>query len=365
MQLKSLVFGFIFLTSISTPSIAKIIHVPADSSTIQGGINGAVNDDTVLVADGHYYEQINFQGKGILVTSEFMTDGDSSHIENTIIDGDSSGSVVSFFNEEDSTSIIQGFTIQNGLAIYGGGIHCDHSSPTISHCSIINNYADYGGGISSSVGCPNITKCLIAENTAFANGGGITCSDSSLMTIDQCTITRNWSSWRGSGISCFDCDYRTRITNTIVWYNRFDEIYVFSGVPPTYVTYCNIDGWWPGEGNIGCCPLFCDPDSSNYYLAENSCCVGAGEGGIDIGAFGIGCPAYYPCGDINFDCRISVSDVVYLMGYLFKFGSPPLCPPAPYLECGDTNSDGQVTVGDVVYLINYLFKGGPPPCESE
>ena len=32
---------------------AKVIHVPADSSTIQGGINGADNGDTVLYSRGH------------------------------------------------------------------------------------------------------------------------------------------------------------------------------------------------------------------------------------------------------------------------------------------------------------------------
>jgi len=32
-----------------------------------------------------------------------------------------------------------------------------------------------------------------------------------------------------------------------------------------------------------------------------------------------------------------------------------------YLIGGDANCDGKVTVSDVVYLINYLFKGGPPP----
>lgn len=32
--------------------MAATIHVPADSATIQAGINGAVNGDTVLVAKG-------------------------------------------------------------------------------------------------------------------------------------------------------------------------------------------------------------------------------------------------------------------------------------------------------------------------
>jgi len=67
-------------------------------------------------------------------------------------------------------------------------------------------------------------------------------------------------------------------------------------------------------------------------------------------------------GDVNKDEKVSLSDIVYLINYLFKFGPPPLCPPAPYLSCADPNCDGKVSLGDIVYLINYLFKFGPPPC---
>jgi hypothetical protein len=35
----------------------------------------------------------------------------------------------------------------------------------------------------------------------------------------------------------------------------------------------------------------------------------------------------------------------------------------PY-KMGDANCDTKVTVSDVVYLINYLFKGGPVPCST-
>ena len=62
------------------------------------------------------------------------------------------------------------------------------------------------------------------------------------------------------------------------------------------------------------------------------------------------------CGDANGDGKVTVSDVVYLINYLFKGGPPPI----PY-EAGEANCDARVTVSDVVYLINYLFKGGPPP----
>jgi len=62
-------------------------------------------------------------------------------------------------------------------------------------------------------------------------------------------------------------------------------------------------------------------------------------------------------GDANADKQLRVSDVIYLINYLFKGG--PL--PNP-LASGDANCDGKVSVSDVVYLINYLFKGGPQPC---
>jgi hypothetical protein len=64
----------------------------------------------------------------------------------------------------------------------------------------------------------------------------------------------------------------------------------------------------------------------------------------------------YITGDANGDKIVNITDVVYLINFLFKGGSAP----APILS-GDVNYDGKLTVSDVVYLINYLFKGGPKP----
>jgi photosystem II stability/assembly factor-like uncharacterized protein len=61
-------------------------------------------------------------------------------------------------------------------------------------------------------------------------------------------------------------------------------------------------------------------------------------------------------GDANGDRQITITDVVYLINYLFKGG-----PPSNHWEAADANCDGKVSVSDVVYLINYIFKGGPPP----
>src|SRR5512138_1415447 len=96
---KTLILFCGLLMAVATQ--AQIIHVPGDYSTIQQGINAATTNDTVLVAENTYYEQINFLGKAITVASEFLMDGDTSHIGKTIIDGSQisdpdSGSIVYF-----------------------------------------------------------------------------------------------------------------------------------------------------------------------------------------------------------------------------------------------------------------------------
>jgi serine protease AprX len=67
--------------------------------------------------------------------------------------------------------------------------------------------------------------------------------------------------------------------------------------------------------------------------------------------------SFYLTGDVTADGKINVSDVVYLINYLFIGGPTP-----DPLFLGDVNCDSQVNVSDVVYLIGYLFQAGPQPC---
>ena len=60
----------ILLVFILTFGFAITINVPADSSTIQAGINGTANNDTVLVSTGTYVENINYNGKNISLIGE-------------------------------------------------------------------------------------------------------------------------------------------------------------------------------------------------------------------------------------------------------------------------------------------------------
>lgn len=191
-----------FSLLIPAVTLANIINIPADQPTIQAGIDTANDGDTVLVQPGIYIENLNFNGKPIVVGSLFITTGDTGNISQTVIDGDSIGTVVTFNNGEDTTSILSGFTITNGFGTYGGGINCQTSNPTLSNLMIVNNVADsYGGGLNCYRSSPIITDVLISENSSGNLGGGVNCSDSANAIMSHVSIINNTSGSGGGGIS--------------------------------------------------------------------------------------------------------------------------------------------------------------------
>jgi len=135
------------LTALIIPlfSFSQIIQVPEDYSTIQKGIDAAKRGDTVLVADGIYYENLNFKGKAITLASYFLTDGNEVHIDSTIIDGSKtvnpdSTCVIYFVNNEDSTSVLTGFTLKYGASRLndsgfriGGVVLIQNAFPKMQH----------------------------------------------------------------------------------------------------------------------------------------------------------------------------------------------------------------------------------------
>ncbi len=69
-------------------------------------------------------------------------------------------------------------------------------------------------------------------------------------------------------------------------------------------------------------------------------------------------------GDINhFGGGPDISDLVYLVTYMFSGGPPPPCSSGPgYYDEADANgSDSGPDISDLVYLVTYMFSGGPAP----
>ena len=121
-----------------------------------------------------------------------------------------------------------------------------------------------------------ITNCTLSNNSAGSYGGGIFCTHQNTSSIINCTFAKN-SALNGNALAC-DSDQQRypsdlELTNCIltdggneIWNNDDSNI---------AITYSNIQGGWPGIGNIDADPCFAL--STDYHLMPDSTCIDAGD----------------------------------------------------------------------------------------
>jgi FlgD Ig-like domain len=207
---------------------STIFHIKQDGSgnftTIQEGIDASADSDTVLVSTGTFYENLDFNGKNIMLCSQELTTGNSQFISSTIIDGQYLDSCIRIHNGE-TNAHVRGFTIQHGYGTQfwsrdGGGILVhDYSTVYITNCIIKHNKATLGAGLYARHGFLNVSGVKIIENYGIL-GGGIFTDDESTLSFDSenlCSIYNNYAS-RGSDIFSQDSDYINIIVDTFTVY---------------------------------------------------------------------------------------------------------------------------------------------------
>jgi hypothetical protein len=258
--------------------------------TIQEAIDTAIDGDTIIVAEGKYFENINFKGKNINLRSKNPNSQDI--VAATIIDGNNLESAVTFAGTEDETCILSGFTIRNGfdcnyVSRKGGGIsggsRWNHTRATIRNNTITRNHSEGGGGgISYCDGL--IEKNTITGNTShyWQGGGGLYfCNGlirNNLITgnkgfgcegvaglkaccgiVQNCTISGNADGiWGG-------VDYCPTISNCIIWGNSPPQMSDLAA--PSYS--CIQDWNGTGAGNTSDDPCFVSPgywDSNGVWI---------------------------------------------------------------------------------------------------
>ncbi len=262
---------------------------------------------------GVYISQCSVSLSNVLVKqNSAQRDGGGMLIRGTVSDvnlssvsikdnsAERSGGGIALINIRDHLALDNVLIADNLAGENGGGVICNSSNLTFSGVTITRNSAVSGGGFYYLDSISKLINATISGNSAAKGGGGISCEYSDL-TISNTTIVGNFAKWGGiTQVRKSNATFKS----SILWNNLPQEVYSFSSYQlenSINLSYCDIGGGenaiitpnnsniqWD-ENNFDADPFFCNPWESDYHLAENSPCVGAGENGNDIGALGVEC----------------------------------------------------------------------------
>jgi predicted enzyme related to lactoylglutathione lyase len=200
-------------------------------------------------------------------------------------------------NSGSSPSVNNCTFIANSTELSGGGMYnYSGSSPNVDNCTFTANSVGYGGGAMFNFNSsPSVNNCILTANSADEAGGAIYCRYESSPVVTNSTIMNN-NAPNGPAIACH---YHLQgyagtvaMRNCIIW-NGIDWLYNTDGSSIT-ISYSDVEGGWPGPGNIDEDPSFIDlgywdpngtPTDPNddfwvdgdYHLRADSPCINAGD----------------------------------------------------------------------------------------
>ena len=317
---KNLLLGSLFTYSDDSSYV--------NQSIINGDQNGSaitINDcsDTIFIEDLTIVNGLQENGGGISIDSSIVKIGNCIIMNNEALNR-GGGVFVSY-----GQIVMEDTRVMNNLAKAGGGVYLKGNSTLATNKTVFSsNNADFGGALNSwfisnltvieSIFTQNYADTaggaiyvyanpgIITESEFFENSagklGGAVFSNSVNLQLNNCTIFMNSAMENGGGYYSW-WEQNMVLNNSIMWGNVPNQIFANGSPIPSNVTITysdimdSLDGvqhigngsisW--GQGNINQDPMFCDPDNGNNNLAENSPCVGTGENGANMGAFGVGC----------------------------------------------------------------------------
>jgi len=214
---------------------------------------------------------------------------------------------------------VDGFTVASGQAVgshpfnQGGGMFSSAASPVIVNCRFKDNTAALGGAISLLSSSASIVNTEMHGNRAMLYGGALY-ADNSTLGLTNCLLTGNTAEFVGgsaiyglgatlgiasstladnsaaSGQAVVNFTWGSApggmvtVANSIL-YNGGDELW--SNNPSTVVVnHSDIQGTWPGPGNIDEDPDFVSPGvrgiegqwfEGDYRLNPSSLLIDAGD----------------------------------------------------------------------------------------
>ena len=226
--------------------------------------------------------------------------------------------------------------IQNGFADHGGGMRNIETVPIVTNCTFIGNRAEFtGGAVHSTYANPIFMSCTFDDNSAATgaaaatgdsvawflscrfvnneaiNGGAVYNFTNALTYLLNCVLDRNTVTGLGGAIFsegfasvvATNCtiarntaeiggglynasETAPRVTNCVLWANTPNGISE-EGEAVAEVTYCDVEGGWPGTENINLPPGFVNLTAGDFHLAVGSPCIDAGRDTSDGGFGGV------------------------------------------------------------------------------
>ena len=161
-----------------------------------------------------------------------------------------------------------GNTADEGGGAYIYGFDSSQPRPALFNCAFHDNWASTGGGIYSNQGYQVLANCTFWDNVATVRGGGIY-GNNDAPTLTNCAFSGN-TAQNGEALSSNWGD--PLLVNCILW-DSGDEVEDVSST--ITITYSDVRGGWPGEGNIDSDPWFVDPDHGDLRLSAGSPCIDA------------------------------------------------------------------------------------------
>lgn len=198
------------------------------------------------------------------------------NLSNTNFDGNRSFGIGGSLRTGGNTKILNSKFSNSWAGGEGGAIYC-YSLNEYYNTEFVNNYSDNNGGAIGSIGVnTKLYNCNFFNNSA-KNSGGVFSGAYGNFKSYNCTFVKNRSltnTWNievtySGGSSSPGGTYK----NCILWNNgEGNAIQPFGDV-----TYSNIQGGYPGEGNLDIDPQFVDEENGNLRLSCSSPLINKGS----------------------------------------------------------------------------------------
>ncbi len=283
----------------ASPTVRNCL-VTDNSARIGAGLRISGSLEVMLtrcVIEGNGYQGDAPRGGGIYTTAPLALDH-CEIVNNTIDDfrvgdcfgtGDASALGGGIYAEGDLTlqNVVVAGNVANSRGGHensrGGGVYLSgtltaHNSVVLQNvasaggCNVGGGAVGYGGGIYLA-GSASMGNCIVSECNTRTSGGGVYVSGSA--TLENCTIVYcGPPSTGGAGGLAATGGSSVELRNCIVYFNLPSQL---SG--PTVATFSDVEGGWPGEGNISQHPLIVLNPEEPCHLAirSGSPCVDGGD----------------------------------------------------------------------------------------